>query len=578
MPFRTVLIYAKYEVNVNIPFGVPPLTQIPATGKGSSSGVKVSRVIRIHNRFLKNRFDRCIREVNAASASASATPYAAASGRPAATATVTSPSGATEGKATTSQQQQQQDGTCGGCSPTRLPRTHTGAAEPCSAGSGLNDENKPQLEEEGSGSSVTHVGGEGDHLGPSLSTSGAVWRSTHRSGSPQDIGSTGSGRSGPTSESASRRDAAERAAAVDRSGTTSATGGSGSNSKSRATDGERRKGDKRSSSPSPRSLEYLFFTGRRGGTGGIERGPGRREPSGGGGFWGNTTWRTASAGDSNAYESWQPDLLKLAEDGFRLPDWGEAETEIDAEGSVNLAEPSAPGAGGVSSHPSAYSTSSAGEDTTAAVGTNPPDRGCREEAREPPRPQSIVLSTHLSKTDIPGMSGDAALTAAAQASKVNSSGVAPPASIGLGNSEFVSPVCRVLVVKVYTGRTYRLPCGSPSGGGSHVGAGWGTGSRGSNVGRVPRSSVLKEAWATGFKAVCVSEDDEVREGGERGDGDGEGGYCLKKTSSRHQVRFGVAPRTLHKHRSMTGCTSSKFHGTMAPPELLTQRVAPWSPA
>ncbi|CAN0502476.1 unnamed protein product, partial [Ectocarpus sp. 8 AP-2014] len=33
-------------------------SRITAAGQGSASGVKVSRVIRIHNRFLKNRFER----------------------------------------------------------------------------------------------------------------------------------------------------------------------------------------------------------------------------------------------------------------------------------------------------------------------------------------------------------------------------------------------------------------------------------------------------------------------------------------------------------------------------------------
>ncbi|CAN0542361.1 unnamed protein product, partial [Ectocarpus sp. 12 AP-2014] len=34
------------------------VSQSAVPGQGSASGVKVSRVIRIHNRFLKNRFER----------------------------------------------------------------------------------------------------------------------------------------------------------------------------------------------------------------------------------------------------------------------------------------------------------------------------------------------------------------------------------------------------------------------------------------------------------------------------------------------------------------------------------------
>lgn len=528
--------------------------------------MKVSRVIRIHNRFLKNRFDRCVREVNAASASPSAIPCGAGSGRP--TATATPPSGVFEEKASTSQRQQQQDGSSGGCSPPRLHRSQPGP-ESGSAGSSLNDENKRQLESDGSDSRLTHGGEGGNHLGSSLSVNAAAWRNTQGSVTPPDIGNSSSSRPDPMSESPGRRDAAERAAVVDNSGTTSTNAGSKSNSKSSATEGERRKGDKRSSSPSPRSLEYLFFTGRRGGTGGIEGGTGGREPSGGGRFWGNTTWGTASVGDGNAYESWQPDLLKLAEDGFRFPDWSETETEADAEGAVGLAEPSVTEAGGAA-HTSPHLTSVGGDTTAAAAANKYPHRGGGGKECKPPRPQSIVLSTHLSKTDIPRMNGDIVNAAAAQASKVDSSGVAPPASIGLGGGEFVPPVCRVLVVKVYTGRTCRVPCGSPSGDGSGVGAGWGRGRSDSNVGRVPRPSVLRRAWATGFKAVCVSDDDDKGEGGERrggnGDGGSYGGSCIKNASSRYQVRFAAAfsirtPSSVGYATCGAFCSiSSKFHG------------------
>lgn len=456
---------------------------------------------------------------------------------------MTSPSGAVEERATDSKlQQQQQEGSPTGCSPPRLQRSRTGA-DPCSAVSSLNDENRRQLEGEGSDrrpDRCATLAGEGrNHLGSSLSTNGAAWRNTKGSGTPQDVGNSGSLRSGAMCESPGRRDAAERAAAVDRSDETNATGVNGSTSRSSATEGEKRKGDKRSSSPSPRTLEYLFFTGRRGGTAGMDRSAGGREPRSAGDFRGNTTSGSASAGDGNAYESWQPDLLKLAEDGFRLPYWSETETDnTTSEGMAGVAKPSASEAGRAS-HTS-FDPTSIGDNTTVAA----PDRGGGEEGYEPPRPQSIVLSTHLSKTDIPGMNGDAALAAAAQASKVNSSSVAPPASIGLGNREFVSPVCRVLVVKVYTGRTYRTPCGSPSEGDSGVGAAWGRDSSGSNVCRVPRPSVLREAWATGFKAVCVSENDEVSEGGERGDGSGDGAHCLNNPSSRYQVSVGLCPMYL----------------------------------
>jgi len=152
------------------------------------------------------------------------------------------------------------------------------------------------------------------------------------------------------------------------------------------------------------------------------------------------------------------------------------------------------------------------------------------------------------------MSGEVAVTGAATASKINSGGIAPPASIGLGNGEFVSPVCRVLVVKVYTGRTYRVPAGSSSGACGGVCGRWSSSGRGSgsstgssinsgngcttgSVGSVPRPGVLREAWATGFKAVCVSgEDDFTEDLDSRGAG-GEGGCSSTTPSSRYQVRF-----------------------------------------
>lgn len=505
--------------------------------------MKVSRVIRIHNRFLKNRFDRCVREVNAARTSASAIPCAvAAPGK--STATATSPSGgAADERAATSQRQQPQAGSSGGYSPSRLQRSQSGA-EACSARDGLNDENKGRLEGEGSERRDAHGGEGGNHPGSSVSTNGLVWRNTQGSDTPRVVGVGGSSRSGPMSESPSRRNAAERAAAVDR-GATGTASGSESDVKSSTPEGERKKGDKRSSSPSKRSLEYLFFTGRRGGTAGISWSIGGRELSGGGGGnRGSTSRGTAGACDDNAYESWIPDLLKLAEDGFRLPDWSETDTDTETDTATSgetasLAEPSAASAKGAS-HPSSHPTPF-GESTSAAAGSKAPDRSGREEDHVPSRPRSIVLSTHLSKTDIPGISRDAALAAAAQTSKVNSSGVAPPASIGLGNGEFVSPVCRVLVVKVYTGRTYRLPCGAPSGSDGGAGAGWRRGSSSnSNVGGVPRPSVLREAWTTGFKAVCVGEDHEVGEGGERGHGSDERESCFKKAPSRYQVSYAVA--------------------------------------
>ncbi|CAN0358052.1 unnamed protein product, partial [Hapterophycus canaliculatus] len=98
------------------------------------------------------------------------------------------------------------------------------------------------------------------------------------------------------------------------------------------------------------------------------------------------------------------------------------------------------------------------------------------------------LSSHLSEADIPGMSTERAIAEAAGKENLDEAVYAPCTSIGLRSRDLVSPVCRVLVVKVYTGRTRRLVTSGDGNGG------WG---RGLGGGVVPPQEVLRQAWATG---------------------------------------------------------------------------------
>ena len=427
-----------------------------------------------------------------------------------------------------------------------------------------------------------------------LPTNGDAWRSSQGEGAPRDPGKSSDGSScgskfDPASEPPIRRGPADKAADVagadavaDGGSTASSNGGGGSTSKLSATEGGGKKSDKRStspSSPSPRSLEYLFFTGRRGGTAGVSRCTGGKAPGGGVSVGGGV------GGGGPACESWQPDLLKLAEDGFHLPDWSEAGIDRDSDADTAAfekttrleEEPSAV----EYRHPSAHPGIGGARDKAST--SKRPERGAGGEERSPSWPQSVVLSTHLSKADIPGMSGEVAVTGAAVASKINSAGVAPPGLIGLGNGEFVSPVCRVLVVKVYTGRTYRLPAGSSSGADGGLYGGWSSSgsssgssstgsSTGSSIGGVPRPGVLREAWATGFKAVCVSGESEGREGRDSGDVDGGGGSSSTTAPSRYQVS--LCGGSCSRRQILEGEPKAFYKGRLEAARDPLQRVAP----
>lgn len=276
---------------------------------------------------------------------------------------------------------------------------------------------------------------------------------------------------------------------------------------------------KRSTSSRMRSLEYLFFTGRRGGTGfdcsadtaGKCRSSNAKDESG--------------KGSDNRRQ--QPDLLKLAEDGFHLPDWSETAVEDSPMSSPETAPL------GAEPEPTPPRPQRPTVDSANAGEARPSARGIRgRRLTSCSWPQAVVLSSHLSEADIPGTGGEGS-TSVADGEKIGVT-VAPTASVGVGTDQgYLSPVCRVLVVKVYTGRSQRLPPGS-SGGGSSDGTGGGR-----NSGTV-EPEVLREVWAAGFKSVCVT----AAAGGHGdvtggGDGSGDGGGCSSSSSARCQVSGGV---------------------------------------
>lgn len=461
------------------------------------------------------------------------------------------------------EQQQQQEGSFG-CRPPLLQSSQMCVVDPSLAGSPATGGSDQRLRGERLDGQDAHGGGDAYRQGPSLPTDGNVWKISPLSvglheintcssngddggklcpvnGPPDRLGAAGTtvtanndvrlADSAPTSTGITST--AENLAGGENGGRESSGGKTGANAEVGG-----KKTNKRSStaSPSPssslRSLEYLFFTGRRGGSAGFSRGAKRRRQGGGDrGAGGKHRGGAASdeALDGFSYERWQPDLLKLAEDGFSLPDWSEMDLGTEASDmALNAEESPFSGAAWTSGPTSQPETVDAR--TGAMRGKSP--RGSEKEDNNPPSsPQSIVLSSHLSEADIPGMNGERAVAEAAADKKIDAEAVyAPSTSIGLRSGELVSPVCRVLVVKVYTGRSRRLPLvlslGDRDGG---------TGGRGT-VGGVLGPEVLQQAWAAGYKSVCVGGEDGEGEDAGGGDGSGEGSRCSPKNApSRCQV-------------------------------------------
>lgn len=259
-----------------------------------------------------------------------------------------------------------------------------------------------------------------------------------------------------------------------------------------------------------RSLEYLFFTGRTAGC-----------RSGGQGFDdSNGNCRdTSCCGVVGDHQ--QPDLLKLAEDGFLVADWN----EITKRGTGTGAE-------GLDKSPPQPSRQSH-ENVLGARSVTDEQREGRNGVNRWSSCGATTFSSHLSEADIPGITGTKAANASTEGhescefSDHDADGAAELFTEGKGDihNSIVPPVCRVLVVKVYTGQSLRM---GDSGGATDM--------DGSGGGALLDPDVLKGAWNKGFKSVCVSS-----LGGGGGTDGGGGERSSASGAFRDQVRESGKP-------------------------------------
>lgn len=208
-----------------------------------------------------------------------------------------------------------------------------------------------------------------------------------------------------------------------------------------------KKRDTRSSSSWNRNLEYLFLTVTKSGFGAFDcdvedgRGGAREE---------------GDADEKSRRTS--PDPLQLAEDGFCLPKWSKVKTSPIS-------------AAATSTIPVRFSTPM----VAAAAG---PSATVKMKRTSMPTP--LMLSRYLSEADISCVSG----ASECETGTIRDDQAASSSSFGgLDSTKMPSLMRRLLVVKVYTGRN--LQVSSPRLGGRE-------------------SKVLSEAWASGFKSVSVS--------------------------------------------------------------------------
>lgn len=498
-------------------------------GQEAAPGVKVSRVIRIHNRFLKNRFERCVREATEDLANTTGRKPTRASVPSGSGDDVTSTRLAAGLKIVTEEKKNIPKEVVYCTAPSQVSTAtveppissetgelgttglnHAGE-EACFKHAGLKDP------ESFHGQVLTsirepekHVSVGGSDSNPEKSSLtrhgfGLMARQQEEAERVRIDTLNGSSRSSSSSSnrSSSNENSKREKSNVDQDGGHGVGGGSGIVDMGRAGSGRSsaegwRKGNKRSTSPPMRSLEYLFFTGRRSGTG-FDCDFTNSGDDGHNAFPNNSGYCNSG--------SHHPDLLKLAEDGFRLSDWNEA-------GAVSV---STPGVDTELPSSSVGSLHSPSWPAAASPNASEIDAQNQDGDRHSSWPQTVVLSSHLNETDIPGMSGEVA--------KVTGKDdliVAPPASVGEGNTDTMTPVCRVLVVKVYTGRSWHVRSRPDSGS--------------KNNGGIPRSHVVRDALAMGFKSVCASPAG-YGERSAKGVGGGSDDWsCSNGAASRYQVK------------------------------------------
>lgn len=254
-----------------------------------------------------------------------------------------------------------------------------------------------------------------------------------------------------------------------------------------------------------RSLEYLFFTGRTSGCSGEQT------------FYPSAACRDTWCGGVG--DRPQPDLLKLAEDGFLVADSSETTEFRAGTGAARLGKPT--------SQPSCQPL----VDLHDARSTANEQRQDRNVGQRWSSCGDTTFCSHLSEADVPGITGAKGGNMLTEGNKscemadhdVGAIDVCAEGRVDIHNS-IVPPVCRVLVVKVYTGQSLRM---GDSGGAKGIG--------GSGGGVLLGSDVLNDAWDKGFKSVCGSL---LGDGGGLDGGVGVGGGERSSTSGtfRDQVR------------------------------------------
>lgn len=461
-------------------------------GEGGANGVKVSRVIRIHNRFLKNRFERSVKDVIASSTArneiSERTPpgdrmrFAAATEKP----TTSCATSSAESESGTDAPEEARRGSGILTDGHGWQRRGASGLSTIKSGNNSNTSNTSSSNENNSAMRMTICDGIGMPSYPndfSSSNSHILRRDTQE----DDCGINRSeldtlGRrtgSAPPLGTSIVGDADELPVNM------ADGGGDGGGDKRGAQDftrssilGEKKASDtKRSSASRLQNLEYLFLA--HAGARGLNDSCAQNENGG-------------DYGDDASHRQ-RPDLLKLAEDGFRVADWSDV---MGSKAEVGPEIDSQP------FNPSAFKEKR---------------EKCGEGVR-PLWPSGVtVLSSHLSEADISRVVGfdssEERRGAAANGKAAERKGETDDGRC----LSIVFPVCRVLVVKVYTGCSWRI---NSTGLSENI-----------DEGGLVGPNVLKHAWERGFKSVCVSPMDSATDGGGGGD------CACTSSSSRRQVRL-----------------------------------------
>lgn len=500
-------------------------------------------MIRIHNRFLKNRFERRVREINDEGATAAALDEVVSDGPATATTTATTKSPAdvvviaakTETTGTTEQRPgQAARGTENRSTSPFSQILVSGTIDDCSSG-GRKNTQVNNIDCGNTLDATDTIAHRSARRGSDVSTEDGAW---YGRGSPSssrvaeaDIG-TGDGITGSPSSCVVEGPSSfsgEGVARVSEScgrggGSDGDSGGGGQDStvaKSTTEVGKHQQNGSKRSSSRMRGIEYLFFIGRPDNSGKAfltcreeinNQATGHHQDGGCGGCGGGITGLWGRSKNC---------LLRIAEDGFRLSEWSETDTRatlVDNDGPDQAAMPP----------PLQRSEISNGVQTSTTFSEQNNQNRHGTAVLVQHAPEAVVLFSHLLEEDILGVGTVEA--SGSSPSSVTTEMVDKEAA-GDRELEIFAPVCSVLVVKVYTGRSQRVSPPVPSSGTSCRSRGGSSSTLGSDV--------LRNAWEMGFKAVCISPVGVAGEGqgdgSSRGGGGGEDKKGSTSSSSRRQV-------------------------------------------